>query len=389
MRTIVIVGAALAGLRAATALREQGHDGELTIVGDEPYPPYDRPPLSKDLRVVDLPHSGLRATWRLGRRAVRLDAGRRAVRLDDGSLLSGDGLVIATGAAARRWPGRLPPRGVFTLRGRDDALALRAALAPGRRLVVIGAGFLGGEIAAAAQRRGLTVTLVEAAGQPLQGALGTEVGGFIAGLHRDAGIELRTGRRLRALQGADRLTAVALDDGATVPADIAVLALGATPATEWLAGSGLLLDDGLRCDERLRVLRTDGSPEPGIVAAGDVVRWPHPLAGGGLITLGHWTNAVDQAAAAARTLLHPHDPRPYTGIPSFWSDLYGAKIRSVGLPALADQVRIAEFDAKARRLEAAYLRDGRLVGAVTVNRMARLAAYRRELHAGPSSAAPR
>ncbi|GAA0313923.1 FAD-dependent oxidoreductase [Actinoallomurus spadix] len=378
----MIVGASLAGPRTAAALRELGYDGELTIIGAEPYPPYDRPPLSKELRIVDLPYDGLRATWRLGRRAVGLDAGRRAVRLDDGTLQTGDGLVIATGACARPWPGRVPARGVFTLRSRDDALALRAELAPGRRLVVIGAGFLGGEIAAAARRRGLTVTLVEAADQPLRGALGAEAGAFLAGLHRDAGVDLRTGRTLRAFQGTDRLTAVTLDDGSTIPADLSVIALGAVAATEWLAGSGLLLDSGLRCDERLRVLRADGGPAPGIVAVGDVVRWPHPLAGGNLISLGHWTNAVEQAATAAHNLLHPHDARPYTGVPSFWSDLYGAKIRSIGLPALADEVRVAESDPAARRLEAAYLRDGRLIGAVTVNRVARLAPYRRELHAG-------
>ncbi|MFI8194308.1 NAD(P)/FAD-dependent oxidoreductase [Streptomyces sp. NPDC085946] len=394
-RELVVVGASLAGLRAAQTLREQGFTGPLTLVGDEPHPPYDRPPLSKQVLTapdrppgIDLPvPRDLRARWLLGRAAVGLDPTARTLTLADGTRLPYDGLVIATGSAARGWPATrpAPPAGVLTLRGRDDALALRTALAAGGRLVVIGAGFLGGEIAAAAQERGLQVTLVEAAAQPLQRAIGTTAGAYIAALHRQAGIDVRTGTTVEDfLTGTDgRLTGVRLSDGTTLHAHTAVLALGAVPAADWLAGSGLAHDGGVHCDPHLRALRTDGSPLPDVVAAGDVARVPQPLADGEPLTLGHWTNAVEQGAAAAATLLAGHNPhqtpQPFTAVPSFWSDLHGARIRSVGLPAAADQTRIVEHDLTGRRLEISYHRAGRLVGALTIGRTGRLAPYRTAL----------
>lgn len=385
-RRIVVVGASLGGLRAAEALRVGGFDGALTVVGDEPHLPYDRPPLSKQQLASDDPADsttlpvpeGLGVDWRLGQPAVGLDPETRSVRLADGQELGYDGLVIATGSAARGWPNAVPA-GVHTLRGRDDAIALRAELRPGRRLVVLGAGFLGGEIAATARGCGLEVTLVEASEQPLARAIGAEAGGYVAALHRESGIELRTGVTVSAFHGEPALTGVTLSDGTELAADVAVLALGAVPNTDWLVGTGLALDGGIGCDPYLRVLRADGSVLPGVVAAGDVVRWPHPLAGGAPVALGHWTNAVEQAVTAAHTLLHPEAPEPFTGVPSFWSDLHGVKIRSVGLPAVADEARVLEHDLPGRRLEVSYHRAGRLVGALTVNRVGRLAGYRREL----------
>ncbi|MFF8584420.1 NAD(P)/FAD-dependent oxidoreductase [Streptomyces althioticus] len=394
-RELVVVGASLAGLRAARSLRERGFTGALTIVGDEPHPPYDRPPLSK--RVLSAPDrpvrpelpvpNDLRARWLLGRAAVRLDPAARVVTLADGTRLTYDGLVVATGSTARgRPPGEPPPPpGVVTLRGWDDALALRAALTEGSPLVVVGAGFLGGEIAAAARERGLHVTLVEAASQPLEGALGATAGAYVAALHREAGIVLRTGTTVEGfLTGADgRLAGVHLGDGTTVPAGTAVLAWGGVPSTGWLAGSGLAVDGGVHCDPWLRVLRTDGTAVPDVVAAGDVARVPQPLAGGERMALGHWTNAVEQGAAAAATLLAGQDPdrtlAPFRAVPSFWSDLHGARIRSVGLPGAADGTRVVEHDLTGRRLEIAYHREGRLVGALTVGRTGRLASYRHAL----------
>ncbi|MGV9726105.1 NAD(P)/FAD-dependent oxidoreductase [Streptomyces albogriseolus] len=394
-RELVVVGASLAGLRAAQALRERGYTGALTLVGDEPHPPYDRPPLSK--RVLTTPGrpdrtelpvpNGLRARWQLGRAAVRLELAARAVTLADGTRLSYDGLVVATGSTARGWPAGKPPppAGVVTLRGWDDALALRAALTEGGPLVVVGAGFLGGEIAAAARERGLDVTLVEAASQPLEGALGTVAGAYVAALHREAGIVLRTGTTVEGfVTGADgRLAGVRLGDGTTVAAGTAVLAWGGVPSTGWLAGSGLALDGGVHCDPLLRVLRTDGSAVPDVVAAGDVARVPQPLAGGERLALGHWTNAVEQGTAAAATLLAGRapdgTPAPLAAVPSFWSDLHGARIRSVGLPGVADETRVVEHDLTGRRLEIAYHRAGRLVGALTIGRTGRLASYRRAL----------
>ncbi|MFD7702820.1 NAD(P)/FAD-dependent oxidoreductase [Streptomyces caelestis] len=394
-RALVVVGASLAGLRAARTLRERGFTGALTIVGDEPHPPYDRPPLSKRVLTapdrppdveLPVPH-GLEARWRLGQAATRLDLVTRTVTLADGARLRYDGLVIATGSAARSWPAAKPspPAGVVTLRSRDDALALRAALAAGGPLVVIGAGFLGGEIAAAARERGLDVTLVEAASQPLENAIGTTAGAYVAALHREAGIDPRTSTTVEGfLTGADgRLAGVRLSDGTAVRAGTAVLALGGTPSTGWLAGSGLAHDGGVHCDPYLRVLRTDGSVVPDVVAAGDVARVPQPLADGERLALGHWTNAVEQGAAAAATLLAGQDPaqalRPFAAVPSFWSDLHGARIRSVGLPAVADETRVVEHDLAGRRLDISYHRAGRLVGALTIGRTGRLASYRSAL----------
>ncbi|MGI5404275.1 NAD(P)/FAD-dependent oxidoreductase [Streptomyces sp. CA-135486] len=405
-RKLVIVGASLAGLRAAEVLRAEGFAGSLTIVGDEPHLPYDRPPLSKQVLTsegrpagTELPlPEGLEARWQLGRAAVGLNPETRTVTLADGALIAYDGLLIATGSAARGRPAGLPapPRGVMTLRGWDDALALRAALVPGRRLVVIGAGFLGGEIAAAARARGLDVTLVEAAAQPLERAIGATAGAYIAALHREAGIDLRTGTTVTDFHAAadGRLTGVRLSDGSGLPVDTAVLALGAVPSTGWLAGSGLALDGGVHCDRYLRALRADGSVVPGVVAAGDVARVPHRLADGERLALGHWTNAVEQGTTAAHTLLAPDAPEPFAGVPSFWSDLHGARIRSVGLPAAADEARVVEHDLAGRRLEMSYHRAGRLIGALTIGRTGRLAAYRNALHeqaplpeAGPRAAA--
>ncbi|WP_411079892.1 NAD(P)/FAD-dependent oxidoreductase [Streptomyces sp. cmx-18-6] len=388
---LVIVGASLAGLRAATVLRAEGYTGRLTIVGAEPYAPYDRPPLSKQFLTAPAPADtglpvpeGLRARWLLGRPAVRLCPFKRVVTLAQGTRLYYDGLLIATGAAARSGvlPGEPGPRqGVFTLRGRDDAAALRAQLVPGRKLLVVGAGFLGGEVAAAGRALGLDVTLVEAGAVPLERAVGTEVGAFMAMLHREAGIDLRTGATVAEFRtGPDgRLTGARLSDGRTVAADVAVLALGAVPATGWLAGSGIEAAGGVPCDNRLRALFPDGQPVPGVVAAGDAARVPQRLADGAAWNLGHWAGAADQGAAAARTLLRGDAAPVFDEVPSFWSDLHGVRLRSVGLPGLADTVEVHECDREARRLEVSYHRGGRLVGALTIGRTSRLAAYRRTL----------
>ncbi|WP_309236145.1 FAD-dependent oxidoreductase [Streptomyces sp. CAI-24] len=401
-RDIVIVGASLAGLRAAETLRAGGYTGTLTIVGAEQHAPYDRPPLSKQFLTDSTPADtalpvpdGLGASWLLGRSAVGLDPDSRIVTLADGTRLPYDGLLIATGAAARS--GVIPgepgsDQGVFTLRGRDDATALRAALTPGRRLLVVGAGFLGGEVAAAGRALGLDVTLVEAGSVPLERAVGTEVGAFMGMLHREAGIDLRTGTTVAEFRTATAsaavtepgspvgaLTGARLSDGRTLAADVALLALGAVPATGWLAGSGIEAAGGVPTDARLRALFPDGSVVPGVVAAGDAARVPQPLASGAAPALGHWSGAVEQGAAAARTLLLGETAPVFAEVPSFWSDVHGVRLRSVGLPALGDTVKVHECDREARRLEASYHLDGRLVGALTIGRTSRLAAYRRAL----------
>ncbi|MCZ2523223.1 NAD(P)/FAD-dependent oxidoreductase [Streptomyces sp. HB2AG] len=389
-RHIVVVGASLGGTRTAQALRERGFDGRLTLVGDEPHLPYDRPPLSKQLLAGTWEHEEIALPLapdpclelRTGNPATAVRLADRALELADGSSLSWDSLVIATGAGARPWPGPVPA-GVLTLRTLDDARALRDALrAPGARLLVVGAGFLGAEAAATAAAAGVPVTLVEAEARPLARNVGTAAGEFLARLHREAGIDLRTGTTVRSFTGTTRVTGADLDDGTHVPATVVLLALGAVPRTEWLRGSGLRLDGAVVCDEHGRARTDDGAVAEGVVAVGDAARWPNPLTGDTL-HLGHWSNAVEQAAVAARTLLHPAEagelPEPPLSVPSFWSDQHGVRIRSLGLPHLADEVRVVEYDLPGRRLEIAYHRDGELVGALTANRVRRLADYRPRL----------
>ncbi|GGP54803.1 ferredoxin reductase [Saccharothrix coeruleofusca] len=387
-----MVGASLAGLRAAESLRELGFGGTLVVVGDEPHMPYDRPPLSKALLAGAVPAGGvafpvaadLDVDWRLGCPAARLDPRGRVVETADGTTLPYDGLVIATGAAARGWtgPGTAPDRGVLTVRGLDDALALRSALRAaregGRRLVVVGAGFLGSEVAAVARSAGVAVTLVDPAAQPLERALGSVVGGFVAQAHREHGVDLRLSTTVVELAGAGGGVRAVLSDGDRVTGAAVVLALGAVPNTGWLRGSGLDVVGGVACDRFGRVRTTRGRFLPDVVAAGDVCRVPEPLAGGALVNQGHWTSAAEQARTAAATLLHgpgPLEPR----VPSFWSDQYDLRIRSVGLPHLADGQQVLELDPRGRRAEVLHHRGGELVGAVTVNRTGRLAAHRRTL----------
>jgi NADPH-dependent 2,4-dienoyl-CoA reductase/sulfur reductase-like enzyme len=387
---IVVVGASLAGLRAAEMLRRLGYDGPLTIVGDEPHLPYDRPPLSKQVlggtwtrEQLTLPRSdGLDARWHLGTAAASVDLGARTVWLADGRSLPYDGLVIATGARARRWAGPPSdlPGGVVTLRTIDDALALGRALTGQKHLLVVGGGFLGNEVASAVRARGHHVTLVDRHRLPLQTAGGDVVGEFVADLHRRSGIDLELGARVARFTAgpSGTLSGATLTGGREVRADTAVLALGAEPNTDWLAGSGLLVERGLVCDASLRPLLADGTPAPDVVAAGDLVRWPHPLAERSLLGLGHWTNAVEQGEAAARALLEPERAEAFRPVPSFWSDLHGTQLRSAGLPHLGTP-RLVEHDPDRRRLVVTYHRGEELVGAVTVNRTSRLSGYHRQL----------
>ena len=373
---IAVVGASLAGLRTAEALRRHGYQGELTLIGAEPhFPPYDRPPLSKAV-LTGAPPERLRAPGeaelgaklRLGVAAVGLDLAARQVHLADGERLGFDGLVIATGVAPRQ-PAALrgaPPE-VFVLRTLEDALALRAALLRGPRVAVVGGGFIGCEIAAACRALGLEVTVVEADEQPLRRVLGPRMGRELAALHRDHGTALRTGTPVAGL----RPGRVLLADGTEVPADVVVVAIGCAPATGWLRGSGLDLTDGVLLDERCAAVGARG-----VVAAGDVARWPHPLFGETL-RIEHWTNAVEQADAAARTLLAGPGgtAEPYAAVPYFWSEQYGTKIHFVG--RATGRPRVVEGSPAERRFVAVWTRAGVVCGALCVNRAGRLARYRR------------
>ncbi|WCS27913.1 FAD-dependent oxidoreductase [Methylobacterium sp. NMS14P] len=380
VRAIVVVGAGLAALRGAEAMRQAGYTGSLTIIGDEPYRPYDRPPLSKHVLTghisadaTTLPSSlDCDVDWRLGSPAARLDRAAQVVHLTDGSALSYDRLLIATGSRARPWPnpheGKLA--GVHSLRGRDDAVALREALVAGpKRVLVIGGGLIGCEVASACRQLGLPVTLVQPGPAPLGRALGRYIGGIIGAMHKVRGVELRLGAEVEWLEDAGgRLVRAHLADGTAIEADVAVTALGAVRNTEWLVGSGLSFDaGGVDCDADGHALDVDGRPDLAIAAAGDVARFPHPLYGGRRIAVEHWGHAVAQGVHAGRVLAGDKPERGYAALPAFWSGQAGVTIKSVGLTDGADAMTIAHGDPAAGRFLALYGRAGRCIAAVSVD----------------------
>ncbi|MDX3849587.1 NAD(P)/FAD-dependent oxidoreductase [Streptomyces sp. AK02-01A] len=389
---IVVVGASLAGLRAAETLRAEGFTGSLTMVGDEPHPPYDRPPLSKQVllgrvaaRDTGLPRRrDVDARWKLGVRATGVDPVEKRVLLADGEELPYDRLLIATGTRARPWPnpaeGALD--GVFTLRTSDEAGRLAARLDAGpRRVLVIGAGFTGSEIASACRERGLEVTVAERGPAPLVGALGGAFGALAAKLQLAHGVDLRCGVTVTALEGTDRLTGATLSDGSRIDADVAVVALGAVRNTEWLAESGLAAGPlGVTCDAGCRAFNMYGIVTDDVFVAGDVARFPHPLFEYQMLSLEHWGNAVAQAEVAAHNMVNPGPKRrPHLAMPAFWSSQFGLNIKSVGVPTFSDQVVIAQGSLKEARLVAVYGYRGRVTAAVSVNRTKWLEYYQNQI----------
>lgn len=377
-----MVGAGLAGLRSAERLRDAGFDGELTVVGDEEHRPYTRPPLSKlvlagamEPSECALKSPDLDVTWALGQSATALDTERRAVALAGNDELSYDGLVIATGRRARPWPGELPDlAGFFTLRTLDDAIALRDAVEAEPRVAIVGAGFVGCEVAATLRQRGLEVTLIEMGPLPMP-ALGPEAGAWAARLHEGHGVTLRLGASVEGFAGTDRVEAVCLHGGERVEAELVLLALGSLPNTEWLYDSGLELHMGsVLCDRYCVAAGGDA-----IVAVGDVAAWPHPHAPGP-VSVEHWTNAGEMAEVAAANLLVPEGERtPFAPVPSFWSDQYGVKIKSAGLYGQATSAEVVEEDGERWRLVIEGRREGELMGALTFNKNKAFIDYRRRL----------
>jgi len=414
---IVIVGASLAGLRAAEALRREGFVGQLTLIGNEPYPPYDRPPLSKQVLGgrLTVEHTTLalfqrlEAQWLLGVPARRLDLTRRQVLLADGRSVDFDYLLLATGTRARPWPiaEEAALDGVFVLRNRDHACQVAACLAARpRHILVVGGGFIGCEAASVCRDLGLEVTIVERGPTPLGGVLGSTIGQIMAQRQQHYGVHLRTGTVVTALEGEQdhRLCGAQLSDGSSLEADVAIIALGAIRNVEWLYNTDLSVDGrGIVCDLYCRALDSQGAVVQNVFVAGDVARWPHPLFAYDhqLLAVEHWGNAVEQAAIAAHNMLSPaFDYQKHTALPTFWSSQFGLNIKAVGLPTVADKVMITQSSFGMRRFTAVYGREGQTVAAVSFNAGQMLPAYQAlveqaapfppDLHAadGPARAQP-
>lgn len=381
---ILVVGGSLAGLRTIQALRREDHTGPVTLLGAESHwPPYDRPPLSKQVLLGSLDHE--RARLRVpedpdlqllvGRAAVALDLSAGTVAVDDGSSLPYDKLVIATGAQPRTLPRSGGLRGTHVLRTIDDCLRLRSDLARARRVAVIGAGFIGCEVASACRTMGIDVSVIDALPLPLS-PLGDRIGTYLTAILNDAGVDLHLGRAVSAVVGKHQVEGVDLDDGTRVDADVVVQGIGVSPATAWLESSGLTLLDGVVCDSSC--LAVGGAER--VAAVGDVARWDHPRAG--LIRVEHWTNATEQAAHVAKALLlGPEAAGAFDPMPYFWSDLFGSKLQLVGFCRPDQTFRIIEGSMSEHRFVATYASGGSVDAVLCVNMPKRLAEWQARLAA--------
>lgn len=388
MKHVAIVGASLAGLSAARALRAQGFDGRLSIIGDEARRPYDRPPLSKEFLAgsmceadlaLEADDEDLQADWLLGETAISLDTASGAVELAQGSLVAADGVVLATGSRARTWAGAETMGGVHVVRTIDDAIALRADLSPGAQLVVIGAGFIGAEIASTARKLGLEVTVVEASPAPLAVQLGQRLGAVIAGAHGAHGTTLLCGVGVSRLLGSARVTGVELTDGRILAANVVVVGIGGIPNVEWLQGSGLTLGNGVTCG-------AGGETNiPNVVAVGDCAAWYDPAIGAAH-RVEHWTGAQERPAIAVQTLLAGGTHQGTRAkAPYFWSDQYGARIQFAGIARPDDIVTIEEGSCEARSFVATYQRDSQLVAVLGVDQPRLFNRLRRQIVTSPAA----
>jgi 3-phenylpropionate/trans-cinnamate dioxygenase ferredoxin reductase subunit len=367
--TYVILGAGQAGGRAAETLRAEGFDGRVVLVGAEPLRPYERPPLSKGLLVGETDEESIYLRpdtfydeqgieLLLGVQATHLDAEGHRLTLSDGTVLPYDRLLLATGVRARSVPvPGVDLEGIHTLRTLSDARRLVAALEAAPRVLIVGAGFIGAEVAAACRKRGLAVSMLETLPVPLQRALGPRMGALYAEIHREQGVDLRCGVSVSAFRGTDRVAEAVLEDGTALACDMVVIGVGCTPETAYLAGSGLALADGVVVDEYCR------ASAPDVYAAGDVARWFHPLLGEHL-RVEHWDNAENQGPAAARAMLDRLEP--YAPVPYFWSDQYSHHLQYLGHGTGIDQ-EVVRGNLKARQFSAFYLRGGVPVAALCLN----------------------
>ena len=373
----VVVGASLAGVRACETLRHEGFQGDIVCIGDENHVPYDRPPLSKkflsgewDADRISLRRpdaiAELGVQWKTGNKAVRLKTDSGIISLENGDEVSYDGLIIATGGTVRRLPNQPNIAGVHVLRTLDQAAALRDDLREGSHLVVIGAGFIGLEAAATAAQRGVYVTVLEGLPAPLVRALGPHMGTAVAAVHERNGVVIRCSVKVARIVGEERVTGVELSDGEVVPADAVLVGIGVSPSTEWLEGGGLMLSDGVVCDESLC------AGPANVFAAGDVTRWPNALFTDiePLMRVEHWTNAAEQGAMAARNLLAASKgapTTPYAAVPFFWSDQFDARIQFLGRTTADSHAEVVAGDVDTGKFCAMYVTNNRLTGVLGVS----------------------
>ena len=362
VKHIVIVGGGLAAARTAEQLRRSEYTGRITIVSDEVHLPYDRPPLSKEVLRKEVDDVALKPrewydekdiTLRLGSAATGLDAAEQTVTLDDGTVLGYDELVIATGLVPRRIPAFPDLEGIRVLRSFDESMALREHASAARRAVVVGAGFIGCEVAASLRSLGVEVVLVEPQPTPLAAILGEQIGELVARLHRDEGVDVRLGLGVAEVRGQGHVDTVVLTDGTELAADLVVVGIGSRPATEWLEGSGIEVDNGVICDE------AGHTSAPNVWALGDVASWRDSM--GHQARVEHWSNVADQARVVVPAMLGQDVPSAVV-VPYFWSDQYDVKIQCLGEPEATDTVHLVEDDG--RKFLAYYERDGVLVGVV-------------------------
>jgi 3-phenylpropionate/trans-cinnamate dioxygenase ferredoxin reductase subunit len=391
-KTFVIVGAGMAGAKAAETLREEGFDGRIVLIGAEPEAPYERPPLSKGYLLGDSPREEARVhpegfyeehdiEVERGAEVTSLDVRDRTVALGDGRTIGYDRVLIATGAVPRR-----PPiegtelDGVHVLRTLADSDALKDAFARGGALGVIGAGWIGCEVAAAARSHGVDVTLIEYAGTPLEGVLGEQLGGFFADVHRSHGVELLTGARVERIEGSGRAEAIRLADGTRVACDTVVLGVGVAPDTRLAEAAGLEIDNGILVDAMLR------TSAPDVFAAGDVAN-RESARYGRRVRVEHWANALEQGPAAARSMLDRGEP--FDALPYFFTDQYDVGMEYVGLHSRSDRV-VLRGRPDERRLQAFWLDgEGRITAGMHVNEWDSIEPIKRLVDSGAAVPAER
>ncbi|MBO0727690.1 MAG: FAD-dependent oxidoreductase [Acidimicrobiaceae bacterium] len=394
MSEVVIVGAGLGGFRVARSLRDAGFTGAVTVVGDETHLPYDRPPLSKQLLAGTFAPEQCRLAgetgdieWVLGRAALGADLEERRLILEDGSVLGFDHLVVATGRRARPWPCPTPA-GVHTLRSLGDVAAFDADLVDATSVVIIGAGFVGCEAAATLRGRGLDVTVIDTQELPMP-VIGRAAGAAAKRLHEEHGVRWRLGEGVAGFEGAPHVSAVRLASGELLRADAVLVSIGSLPNTEWLEGTRAASIAGvLPVTGEGEVIGEDGAAIPGLWAVGDVAAWAHPHSPGP-VCIEHWSNARDMAAAVATNILaemegRPHERKALSSVPSFWSDQYDVKFKSVGLLRAADELVVVEEAPERHGLLVEARAGGRVVGAITLNMPRAILTYQRELRALPA-----